>query len=558
MVNFAFVVFISHNVKVKISDESDRKTGVSYTDTHAIKTSSLPAAFFFPSPIKPPSHPPFHLLLSYNLPSFFSDSSHLNSMALNLIDRTDLWKNKARSLQLRLRDRFRVAVDNHRRKPTIFSDGYFSFTLRLWLQRFRDFRHDLPSSTVFYRKRVGKDFNDGEESAVLRMLQAVAVPVLGNVCHVFMHGLNRVQVYGLEKLHKAVLQRPKDQPLVTVSNHVASVDDPFVIAALLPPSVLFDAQNLRWTLCATDRCFNNSVTSAFFSTVKVLPVARGDGIYQKGMDVAISKLNHGGWVHIFPEGSRSRDGGKTMGSSKRGIGRLILDADTVPTVIPFVHTGMQEIMPIGAKIPRIGKTVTILIGDPIEFEDLLNSESEQKFSRGNLYDAVASRVGNRLLDMKLQVEKLANDRALDMQNHSMSGTERAAIMLQQIDWESFGIGSFTSVDYNSPTKQETQTQFDLDVPSEQQPISDWNFRMRLSREGGFISRMRGYIDPTEFMSFAARGLFRNHKTLGNSELDKANRPLKAWKRFVEANVMKRGSGTPTNIASYNNLTVLMR
>lgn len=41
-------------------------------------------------------------------------------------------------------------------------------------------------------------------------------------------------------------------------------------------------------------------------------------------------------------------------------GRLILDADTVPTVIPFVHTGMQEIMPIGAKIPKIGKTVRCL------------------------------------------------------------------------------------------------------------------------------------------------------------------------------------------------------
>lgn len=32
------------------------------------------------------------------------------------------------------------------------------------------------------------------------MLQAVAVPVLGNVCHVFMHGLNRVQIYGAEKI----------------------------------------------------------------------------------------------------------------------------------------------------------------------------------------------------------------------------------------------------------------------------------------------------------------------------------------------------------------------
>ena len=42
---------------------------------------------------------------------------------------------------------------------------------------------------------VSKNFSSEEESVVLRMLQAVAVPVLGNVCHVFMHGLNRIQVH---------------------------------------------------------------------------------------------------------------------------------------------------------------------------------------------------------------------------------------------------------------------------------------------------------------------------------------------------------------------------
>lgn len=41
---------------------------------------------------------------------------------------------------------------------------------------------------------VSKDLAAEEESALFRMLQAVAVPLIGNACHVFMNGLNRVQV----------------------------------------------------------------------------------------------------------------------------------------------------------------------------------------------------------------------------------------------------------------------------------------------------------------------------------------------------------------------------
>ncbi|PIN15643.1 Phosphate acyltransferase [Handroanthus impetiginosus] len=297
--------------------------------------------------------------------------------------RGDLLAEGAKSLQLRLRDRFRVAVvDYHcRRNLRFFRGGYFSSTLQRWLDRFSDFRRDsLPSSSTFYRKRVSKDIDAEDDSALTRILQAVTVPVIGNVCHVFMHGLNRIQIFGAEKLQHAVLHRPENKSLITVSNHVAAMDDPLVIASLLPPSMLLDANGLRWTLCASDRCFKNPVTSAFFKYVKVLPVSRGDGIYQKGMDLAISKLNRGGWVHIFPEGSRSRDGGKTMGSAKRGIGRLILDSDNIPLVVPFVHTGMQDVMPVGAKFPKIGKTVTILVGDPIGFDDLIDEGADKNIS----------------------------------------------------------------------------------------------------------------------------------------------------------------------------------
>ncbi|KAK9919887.1 hypothetical protein M0R45_028461 [Rubus argutus] len=402
-------------------------------------------------------------------------------MAAARVERGDLWKSNALSVQRRLRERFRVEVDRRLRHHPIFANGYFSSTVQRWLQRFRDFRRDsLPSSTAFYRKRVGKEINAEEESAILRMVQAVAVPVIGNVCHVFMNGLNRVQVYGLEKLHDALLRRPKDKPLITVSNHVASMDDPLVIAALLPPN-------------------------HFFRSVKVLSVSRGDGIYQKGMDIAISKLNQGGWVHIFPEGSRSRDGGKTMGASKRGVGRLVLDADNIPMVVPFVHSGMQDIMPIGASIPRIGKTVTVVIGDPIYFDDLLNTERAKHLSRGKLYDAVSSRISHRLRQLKVQVDKLA----------------QATQLLND--------GSLM---------EETPEQ--LVVPGTQEPRSSDRFRVGFSREGWIASRMRSFREPTELMGFAARGLFMNRRADKTSPSGRRRvGPLKAWNQFLEANVLPR-------------------
>ncbi|ONI04416.1 hypothetical protein PRUPE_6G320700 [Prunus persica] len=459
-------------------------------------------------------------------------------MAAARVERGDLWKNKALSVQLRLRERFRVEVDRRLKLHPIFTDdGYFSSTFQRWLQRFRDFRRDsLPSSTVFYRKRVGKEFNAEEESVLLRMLQAVAVPVIGNVCHVFMNGLNHIQVYGVEKLHDAVLHRPKGQPLITVSNHVASMDDPLVLAALLPRHVLLDAQNLRWTLCATDRCFANPATSAFFRSVRVLPVSRGDGIYQKGMDTAISKLNQGGWVHIFPEGSRSRDGGKTMGSSKRGVGRLVLDADNIPMVVPFVHSGMQDIMPIGASIPRIGKTVTVVIGDPIYFDDLLNCEGAKHVSRGKLYDAVSSRIGHRLRELKVQVDKLAQ--VTRPQNLPAQNTERAAVILQQVDWESFGMGNLVSSEDDGSQVPETQVQ--LVSTHTQEPRStdtDRRFRVGFSREGGIASRMRSFMDHPDLMGFAARGLFMNRRVHETTPSGRGVGPLKAWKQYLEANVL---------------------
>lgn len=369
---------------------------------------------------------------------------------------------------------------------------------------------------------MGKVVDGAEDSVIIRSLQALAVPLIGNACHVFMHGLNSVQIYGAEKLEQALHGRPKGKPLLTVSNHVAAMDDPFVIASLLPPSVMMEAQKLRWTLCATDRCFTNPILSTFFRSVKVLPVSRGEGIYQKGMDMALSKLNNGGWVHIFPEGSRSRDGGKTVAPAKRGVGRLVMDADSLPVVIPFVHTGMQDIMPVGKRIPRTGKRVIVVVGDPIHFDDLIvdNGEDTQHISRGILYDKATERIGQQLQQLKVEVDRLAAEQKAELQSRCIDDTVNDGYRLwQQVDWEAFGIGNMLSSD-REPLKQvqhelllaEQSTslpkQAEPELHLEEQSVSPVP-GAAISPDVGVPHWFRRHSDPSELMGFAARGLLKN-------------------------------------------------
>ncbi len=60
----------------------------------------------------------------------------------------------------------------------------------------------------------------------------------------------------------------------------------------------------------------------------MLPIDRGAGLEQQGMQAAQERLRKGDWVHVFPEGTRSVDG--RMGQAKRGVGRLIAACNPPP------------------------------------------------------------------------------------------------------------------------------------------------------------------------------------------------------------------------------------
>lgn len=189
----------------------------------------------------------------------------------------------------------------------------------------------------------------------------------------------------------------------------------------------------------------------------------------------------------------------------------------------------------------------MLIGDPIYFEDLFNGDAVKGELTGNIYDAISSRIGRRLRELKVQVDQLALRQEIELQKFRKSTVDRAAEIMQRIDWEPFGMGNFSLDDDEAFLAQETLIQpLVLDRNHSQHELSGRHFGVAVSYESGITSRMRNFMDKTELMrnfmdktelmGFAARGLFMN-RGAGKIEPFPSVGPLKIWKQFLEANVL---------------------
>mmetsp|Transcript_38398 Transcript_38398/g.96601 ORF Transcript_38398/g.96601 Transcript_38398/m.96601 type:complete len:200 (-) Transcript_38398:33-632(-) len=116
------------------------------------------------------------------------------------------------------------------------------------------------------------------------------------------------------------------------------------------------------------------ILSAF--TGKVISILRGAGLGQPGVVSAYERLLDGDWVHVFPEG-RVNQSGTLLYPLRWGVGKLIASVTAnspgglPPLVLPIYHTGLDVSLPLTQKwsyIPRCGKEITVLFGEPRTFE----------------------------------------------------------------------------------------------------------------------------------------------------------------------------------------------
>jgi len=245
---------------------------------------------------------------------------------------------------------------------------------------------------------------DPEQDTWTSVKQTAVTGAVALAAKAYVSGLNSVTVFYRERLVEAVERRPSDQGLLTLCNHISALDDPIALVPLVKPRWFLDSKRIRWTLCAANRCFKNEVMSRFMEAARVIPVTRGLGVLQPGITAALARLHAGDWVHVFPEGRRSLSG--DLLTTRYGVGKLIADPAVTPIVIPYVHHGMQEILPKGRTHLGLGHHLYILVGEPIDLSDILTKRFEHK---RHLYREVSDRVHVHLLKLQDQLQRMIEE-----------------------------------------------------------------------------------------------------------------------------------------------------
>lgn len=169
--------------------------------------------------------------------------------------------------------------------------------------------------------------------------------------HVLLNGLNKIEVRGEENIPKR-----GESGIMILYNHISAVD-PFVVAVTSMPFF----SPVWWRAPAKEELFDIPIVRSIIGTWGGFPVRRGKRDL-KSIEKMTVMLRHS-VVVIAPEGTRSKD--TTLQRGKAGVGKVIYDAHP-RKVIPVKLEGVEQVLPKGRILPRIGKRMTITYGDPID------------------------------------------------------------------------------------------------------------------------------------------------------------------------------------------------
>jgi len=176
-----------------------------------------------------------------------------------------------------------------------------------------------------------------------------------------LRGIFRPWVVGEENI-------PAEGAVIMAGNHLSFIDSIFH-PLLIRRRISFLAKSDYFTR----RGLKGWFTKQFMMATGQLPIDRSGGkASEASLNTGLRVLAAGEVLGIYPEGTRSPDGRLYRG--RTGIARMILESK-VP-VVPVVMVGTREMMPIGARLPKL-RRIGMIIGEPLDFSRFDGMEGDR-------------------------------------------------------------------------------------------------------------------------------------------------------------------------------------
>lgn len=153
---------------------------------------------------------------------------------------------------------------------------------------------------------------------------------------------------------------PRSGPMIMAANHASSAD-PVLIGAFLNQVL---GRPLNWL--GKRELLEFGLIGWVFRNAGIHPVDR-DAADLEAFRTAMRILDAGQVLAVFPEGTRSRDGG--LQQVREGVGLLALRSGAF--VLPVAVIDSDILWPRGRLLPRFGKRVTVRYGTPFSVADEL-------------------------------------------------------------------------------------------------------------------------------------------------------------------------------------------
>jgi 1-acyl-sn-glycerol-3-phosphate acyltransferase len=180
----------------------------------------------------------------------------------------------------------------------------------------------------------------------------------------------RWRVYNPERV-------PLEGPVILAANHASFIDPPLVGAGV----------RRMINYLARESLFHVPILAAILRSWKVVPVDRDAGT-GRGLKTILQRLDQGGAIILFPEGTRSSDG--SLQPARSGIGLTVIKSHA--PVVPVRVFGTFEAYGRTQKFPHPHR-LQVKYGKPLLFEkERAEAKTCAKDRLKQIYQEIADKI----------------------------------------------------------------------------------------------------------------------------------------------------------------------